>query len=70
MDSAAANLTHHEAERLMKHYEILAGSGNPDRIAESFASDVIVRFAVSPRNAASPSSSALLLPEASKYLLK
>jgi nuclear transport factor 2 (NTF2) superfamily protein len=38
-------LTLHEAERLVKHYEDLAGSGSPDRIAESFAPDVIVRFA-------------------------
>jgi nuclear transport factor 2 (NTF2) superfamily protein len=44
-DGDKGTLTLREAERLVKHYEDLAGSGKPDRIAESFAADVIVRFA-------------------------
>ena len=38
-------LTEPEAARQVKHYEVLAASGSPDRMAESFASDVVVRFA-------------------------
>ena len=38
-------LTEPEAARLVKHYEVLAASGSPDRMAESFAPDVVVRFA-------------------------
>jgi|SRR5580704_409350 nuclear transport factor 2 (NTF2) superfamily protein len=44
-DSASKPLTRREAERLLAHYQDLAGSGTPDRMIEAFTSDVIVRFA-------------------------
>jgi nuclear transport factor 2 (NTF2) superfamily protein len=44
-DVASAQLTLSEAERLVAHYQDLAGSGAPDRMIEAFTSDVIVRFA-------------------------
>jgi hypothetical protein len=44
-------LTEPEAARLVKHYEVLAASGSPDRMAESFA----------------PDGGAELLPEADRY---
>jgi nuclear transport factor 2 (NTF2) superfamily protein len=43
--TTSVELTLPEAERLVKLYEVRAGSGNPDRIIESFAPDVVVRFA-------------------------
>jgi nuclear transport factor 2 (NTF2) superfamily protein len=45
LDNRSDALTLGEAERLLMHYQDLAGSGAPDRMIEAFTSDVIVRFA-------------------------
>jgi nuclear transport factor 2 (NTF2) superfamily protein len=45
VDSGSDMLTLREAERLLMHYQDLAGSGAPDRMIEAFTPDVVVRFA-------------------------